>query len=703
MRVCTSCRRLLGGDAAACPDDGALVATVATLPRGTRLGAYRIERMLGEGGMAFVYEAMHEDLHRRTAIKMLRPEFANQHPIATRFLNEAKAVNLIAHQNIVEIYNFGENPDGSAYLVMEYLAGETLQQWLHRRRTLPVPLVVHVFGQIARALDAAHGKQIVHRDLKPSNVYIVAREDQPYFVKLLDFGIAQLRGEGAVHGLTLAGAAIGTPPYMSPEQISGGAVDVRSDLWAMGVMMYRAVTGGMPFAGESFSELADRIVHHSPPPAEQLVALPPSLARLIASCLERRIEERCASARSLLAGLELAMRECGLDGEALLAAVAQDAGAGGGAVTLPPVAAHRAPAGSPRGHPGAEARRGAGSTAGAGRGLLRYAMGAAVLAVIGGAAIALGARDGQGRAAVRPPGGDRRTLEELITAGDLDGARALAARELGAALATGSPQQQKFVMNALAMARQHGGVPLLYTALKGPAELRVQAARVLADLDLPDAAPKLRAALDESGDRVKVELAAAMYRLGDKDARPILVRALGDPGLRLVAATAMAAAGDAGGRAALGDLFEATSPDSDVWCRAAAGLLGLGDPRARKLLADELKQGDAARVVRAAEVLARAGDATARAQLARSSADRAFARRGEAALALARLGDRRALTWVNDGMASVDPDDRGRALAVLGWFASGAPVELAAIAERAADREPALRVRMIAEAALLGP
>jgi len=108
-------------------------------------------------------------------------------------------------------------------------------------------------------------------------------------------------------------------------------------------------------------------------------------------------------------------------------------------------------------------------------------------------------------------------------------------------------------------------------------------------------------------------------------------------------------------------------------------------------------------VVRAAEALARAGDAAARGQLARSSADRAFARRGEAALALARLGDRRALTWVNDGMASVDPEDRGRALAVLGRFASGAPVELAAIAERAADREPALRVRMIAEAALLGP
>ena len=659
--------------------------------------------MLGEGGMAFVYEAIHEDLHRRTAIKMLRPEYANQHPISTRFLNEAKAVNLIAHQNIVEIYNFGDNPDGSAYLVMEYLAGETLQQWLHRRGTLPVPLVVHVFGQIARALDAAHGKQIVHRDLKPSNVFIVPREDQPYFVKLLDFGIAQLRGEGAVQGLTLAGAAIGTPPYMSPEQISGGAVDVRSDLWAMGVMMYRAVTGGMPFAGESFSELADRIVHHAPPPAEQLVALPPSLARLIASCLERRIEERCASARSLLVGLELAMRECGLDGDALLAAVAQDADAGGGAVTLPPVAAQHSPAGSPRGHQAAEARRGAGSTAGAGRGLLRYAMGAAVLAVIGGAAIALGARDGQDRAPVRAPEGDRRTLEELITASDLDGARALAARALGATLATGSPQQQEFVMEALAMARPRGGAPLLYTALKGPAELRVKAARALADLDLPDAAPKLRAALDESGDRVKVELAAAMYRLGDRDARPILVRALGDPGLRLVAATAMAAVGDAGGRAALGDLLEASSPDSDVWCRAAAGLLGLGDPRARKLLADELNQADAARVVRAAEVLARAGDATARAQLARSSADRAFARRGEAALALARLGDRRALTWVNDGMASVDPEDRGRALAVLGRFASGAPVELAAIAERAADREPALRVRMIAEAALLGP
>src|SRR5215475_13741390 len=125
MRVCTSCRRLLQADAGRCPEDGAPADTVWMLPKDTRLGAYRIERMLGEGGMGFVYEATHEVLNRRSAIKMLRPELANHVHIGARFLNEAKAVNLIDHQNIVNVYDYGDQ-DGNVYFVMEFLEGETL-------------------------------------------------------------------------------------------------------------------------------------------------------------------------------------------------------------------------------------------------------------------------------------------------------------------------------------------------------------------------------------------------------------------------------------------------------------------------------------------------------------------------------------------------------------------------------------------------
>ncbi|HRC56729.1 MAG TPA: serine/threonine-protein kinase, partial [Kofleriaceae bacterium] len=310
-----------------CPADGSAALSVETLPPGTPLGAYRIERVLGDGGMGFVYEAVHEVLQRRTAIKMLRPELASHPQIVTRFLNEAKAVNLINHDNIVNVYDYGDNADESVYFVMEYLEGATLDVLLYKRRPMQVPLLVHLFRQIGKALAAAHAKQIVHRDLKPANVFVIAREGNPYFVKLLDFGIAQLRGAGSVQGLTIAGSVMGTPQYMSPEQVSGGAVDARSDVWAFGVMMYRAATGEAPFKGEEFAELAGKILYQVPRPAGELVIMPRALSQLIMSCLERSVDARCPSIQAALAGLDQVLQEAGLTEDALMAEIYADAGA----------------------------------------------------------------------------------------------------------------------------------------------------------------------------------------------------------------------------------------------------------------------------------------------------------------------------------------------------------------------------------------
>src|SRR5512140_3178349 len=138
MRVCTSCKRLLKADARPCPADGAAAETVEMLPKDTRLGSYKIDRVLGEGGMGFVYEATHEVLNRRSAIKMLRPELSKLKDIVTRFLNEAKAVTLIDHQNIVNFYDYGDGLDGSVYFVMEFLEGGTLDDLMHRRRPMSV-------------------------------------------------------------------------------------------------------------------------------------------------------------------------------------------------------------------------------------------------------------------------------------------------------------------------------------------------------------------------------------------------------------------------------------------------------------------------------------------------------------------------------------------------------------------------------------
>jgi len=693
-----------------CPDDGAAVETVWTLPKNTRLGAYRIDRMLGEGGMGFVYEATHEILNRRSAIKMLRPELASQAHIVVRFLNEAKAINLIDHQNIVNVYDYGDNQGGSVYFVMEFLEGETLDDLMRKRQPMPVALLLHVFGQIGKALAAAHAKQIVHRDLKPVNVYVIAREHNPYFVKLLDFGIAQLRGAGAVQGLTLAGSVMGTPQYMSPEQIVGSTVDARSDVWAVGVMLYRAATGQAPFKGEEFAELADKILHQVPRPAGEIAAVPAALSALIASCLQRRPEDRCPSVAELLAGLERAKWECKLDDEAILAAVTADAGATR-AMEVPPQfdPTRESLAGSlPRyqGAPGVLALAPSAGPPPRSK-LAWYATLATAVGVLGAAGFIVRGRGEKVKPAVaiapRSSGNPAapRSIKDAVDAGSIAGGRALANQDLQGAIASGDLQRQGFAVDALARARVPAGAPLLYAALEAAPEVRVKAARALGDLVLPDAAPKLRRRLAESGDKVKVELAAAGYRLGDKDARAILMRAIQDPGMRLVAALAMAESADDGGRAVLADVVGTMPPGREQWRRAAGGLVKLGDANARKLLESELAQPDPARSVGAAELLARAGDAGARELLARVVADKDFARRGDAALALARLGDRRALDWVGDGLASTDPEDRMLALSVFGTLATGATGNTRAIATIATD-DPDPRVRMTAEAIVLG-
>ncbi|MCA9675806.1 MAG: serine/threonine protein kinase, partial [Myxococcales bacterium] len=327
MRVCTQCRQLVPARAAVCPDDGAAAEDVATLPEGARIGGYRIVRLLGEGGMGYVYEAVHEVLRRRTAMKFLRAEYAGEAEVVARFTQEAQAVNLIDHDNIVNVYDIGDAVDGSVYFVMEYLDGKDLSD-VQSGRALPVPLLVHIYGQVLRALLAAHGKQIVHRDLKPANVFITQREGNPYYVKVLDFGIAKLR-DGTGKAVTREGAVLGTPSYMSPEQIQGKPVDHRSDIFTLGVMLYRAATGAAPFRGDSFGELAGEILGREPPPLREAApgaALPASLERLVQKAMRKRADERYQSVAEMLLDLDAVRRDAGLADDALAVAVAELAG-----------------------------------------------------------------------------------------------------------------------------------------------------------------------------------------------------------------------------------------------------------------------------------------------------------------------------------------------------------------------------------------
>ena len=233
---------------------------------GSVFGNFRLLRKLGEGGMGVVYEAEHHTIGRRAAVKVMHAEFAKNDEYAKRFLNEARAVNIIAHAALVSVSEFGQTKEGAPYIVMEYIDGITLREYIRRAGGhLSVDQVVRLSRQIASALAAAHAKKIVHRDLKPVNVMVVTDEasGQQDLIKVLDFGIAKLSAESTSQ--TKSGVLMGTPTYMSPEQCRSGrnAVD-RSDVYALGVMMYEMLAGETPFRG---GPAALMIAHQTQDPA----------------------------------------------------------------------------------------------------------------------------------------------------------------------------------------------------------------------------------------------------------------------------------------------------------------------------------------------------------------------------------------------------------------------------------------------------
>jgi serine/threonine-protein kinase len=226
---------------------------------GRRFGSYVVEKLLGAGGMGAVYQAVQPEIGKRVAIKFLAPELTSDAGVVQRFFAEARSVNLIQHENIVDIFDF-RMVDGYSYFVMELLPGASLQSVLQREGRLPVGRTVAIAVQVAAAIAAAHARQIVHRDLKPDNIFLAPRSGYADFVKVLDFGIAKLTRPagsptGAAMPQTLRGMVMGTPGYMSPEQGSGDSVDVRTDVYALGVILFRTLAGKLPFDGSSMEEI----------------------------------------------------------------------------------------------------------------------------------------------------------------------------------------------------------------------------------------------------------------------------------------------------------------------------------------------------------------------------------------------------------------------------------------------------------------
>jgi serine/threonine protein kinase len=273
-------------------------------------GRYRIDAVLGEGGMGVVYRAEHLHLRKVHALKVLLSEWSSMPEVVARFEREAVAAGNIQSPHVVAATDFGRLPSGSFFLVMEYVNGRTLRNVLDQG-ALDAACALHVLRGIASALHAAHTIGIVHRDVKPDNIMLMDRDGDPYFVKVLDFGIAKVNGfggdsrGGTPQALTQVGAVIGTPEYMSPEQALGQAVDARTDLYSVGVILFEMLTGQCPFGGGAVTVLRQHLLGEVPAlPPSVTDGIDPRIGAILRRLLAKVPEDRFASAADLLAALD---------------------------------------------------------------------------------------------------------------------------------------------------------------------------------------------------------------------------------------------------------------------------------------------------------------------------------------------------------------------------------------------------------------
>ncbi|TKD09995.1 serine/threonine-protein kinase [Polyangium fumosum] len=265
-------------------------------------GKYRVERVIGKGGMGLVVEAQHTTLPQRVAIKILLPEAAKQDDAVERFLREARAAVSIQSEHVARVMDLGTLASGLPYMVMELLTGADLQEIVRQRGPLPIAQAVDALLQASEAIAEAHVLGIIHRDLKPANIFVTTRPDGSPLVKVLDFGLAKATRGGALYtSLTAANVIIGSPFYMSPEQIRGlKGLDARTDIWALGVILYQILTGKRPFEADATHALFLMIGGDPPaPPRWQRPEIPAGLEAVVLQCLEKKPSDRPPSVADL--------------------------------------------------------------------------------------------------------------------------------------------------------------------------------------------------------------------------------------------------------------------------------------------------------------------------------------------------------------------------------------------------------------------
>jgi serine/threonine-protein kinase len=302
VKICPVCSTEFPDDVRFCPNDGQTLRAASVwhdLVGQVVADRYHVVQKLGEGGMGQVYLAEHVKMGRRSAIKVMNPSMVHDPDAVARFNREAANASRITHPNVCAIYDFGETPDGLIYLAMEFIEGEPLTDLLGREQALPLARAAGIFLQVADALQAAHDLGIVHRDLKPDNVMLTRGRDGADVVKVVDFGIAKAVGGDDSQKVTKTGLVVGTPEFMSPEQLSGDQVDGRSDVYSLALVLFKMLTGVLPFAADTAQETMIKRLTDAPATLAQVrpdLRFPPGLQETLATALARRPVDRYQSA-----------------------------------------------------------------------------------------------------------------------------------------------------------------------------------------------------------------------------------------------------------------------------------------------------------------------------------------------------------------------------------------------------------------------
>ncbi len=311
MKYCPICEKTYSDEVEVCEVDGTLLREVEVkqdpLIGKMIKGRYRVIEKIGEGGMGTVYLAEQVSIGRKVALKILHPEFARDQEFVKRFRQEARLAASLNHRNVITVFDFDQGDDGSLFIAMEYVQGQSLSDVVRQEGPLDLARAVRLGIQIAEGLGAAHRAGVIHRDIKPENIMVVG--DAADEIKLMDFGIARLRDTGAATRLTRSGMILGTPVYMAPEQIEGGEVTERTDIYAFGIVLYEMLSGSVPFSAPTPSAVLLKHLKETPVPLRKLrKEIPPPFERVVMHALEKKPDARQRNMDELVEGLKAAER-----------------------------------------------------------------------------------------------------------------------------------------------------------------------------------------------------------------------------------------------------------------------------------------------------------------------------------------------------------------------------------------------------------